>query len=153
MDGRWVESPEEITVLQINLLRAYGYSENLVELHVHPAQFSMQVSKYPAASPLARFQAQGDEPLTNLRHERVDLDGAGRFLLAHLDGSRSTADLIRLLEGAIREGVVHIAPDAGNADDLTTLSPAPLDMMPAVETRLAHFARSALLTGWTIWDR
>jgi len=145
--GGWVESAEEVGVLQVNLLRAYGYSENLVELHVHMPQFALQVSPCPTAGPLTRFQARSDEQLTNLRHERVDLDEAGRFLLARLDGSHSLADLVQLLAEALREGEVHIETETDTAPASADSPSADLDVTSAVKTRLAQFAHSALLTG------
>ncbi len=92
------EAAVDAQVLGANLLKAYGYSENLVELHVYQARFAAAVSRYPVTGPVARFQARHNHPLTNLRHERITLDKVGLALLPYLDGSQDRAALIDILE-------------------------------------------------------
>lgn len=48
---------------------------------------------------VARLQARAGATVTNLRHERVDLDEVGLVLLRHLDGSRDRVALLAVLEG------------------------------------------------------
>jgi hypothetical protein len=88
---------DDAYVLSTNLLKAFVYSENLVEAHLHPPDFVVGVSERPAASPWARYQAAADAKVTNLRHERVELDPLNQFLLPYVDGTRTFDDLLELL--------------------------------------------------------
>lgn len=131
-------------VLGANLLRAYGYSENLVELHVYMPHFVLEISEHPVASPVARFQAQTGTRVTNLRHERVNLDGVSCHLLRHLDGSRDRTALLDALEELVAEGIIEVqqdnepVKDAGQAKTI-------LDGM--LDSKLCQLARAALLVG------
>jgi methyltransferase-like protein len=68
-------------LLAANLLAAYGYSGNLVELHAYVPQMALEVGDRPVASPLARLQAGANVQITSLRHERVQVGAFGRHLL------------------------------------------------------------------------
>jgi len=128
-------------VLSANLLRSFTYSERLVELHSHRPSFLMKPGTAPVGSPWARLQAEGSDNVTNLRHERVDVDALSRFVLRLLDGKHDRASLITaltkpLLEGQLvmnRNGETVAAADAA----------ACLDM--ELEETLFHLARAALL--------
>jgi methyltransferase-like protein len=94
--------PAEVTeedwqVLASNLLKAFVYSDDLVEVHIYPPQFTLQVSERPVASPWARYQARDELKVTNLRHERVEIDPLNQYLLPFLDGTRNCEDLVDLL--------------------------------------------------------
>jgi methyltransferase-like protein/2-polyprenyl-3-methyl-5-hydroxy-6-metoxy-1,4-benzoquinol methylase len=80
-----------------SLLRLY-VSSRLVELHAAAPAFTLTVRDRPVASPLARLQARESADVTNLRHEPVRLGDAERYLLAHLDGTRSREDILALVK-------------------------------------------------------
>lgn len=80
-----------------SLLRLY-VSSRLVELHAAAPAFTLIVGDRPVASPLARLQARESADVTNLRHEPVRLGDAERYLLAHLDGTRSREDIVALVK-------------------------------------------------------
>ncbi len=137
-------------VLGANLLKAYGYSQDLVELHVCAPHFVLEISERPGASPVARFQAQNGTLVTNLRHERIDLAGTAHRLLPYLDGSRDWAALLGLLEGWVAEGVIKRqqideaikdTEQAGQSPELDKSSA--LDRM--LNSSLHQLARAALL--------
>jgi hypothetical protein len=90
------QTPDEV-VLAGNLLRAFGYSNQLVDLHSFSPDFTMQLSARPVASPVARLEAMGRNVVTNLWHERVNLQPFQCHLLVRLDGSRKWGDLVREL--------------------------------------------------------
>lgn len=99
----------DANVLAANLLRAYGYSSELVELHVFRPQIAAQAGEYPAAIPTARWQALDGESVTNLRHERITLDGFDRFIIQYLDGSSNREKLIEaLLNGPVADGTLEL---------------------------------------------
>jgi SAM-dependent methyltransferase len=60
---------------------------------LRPPLFVTTVGERPAATPLARLQARRGEPVTNRRHESVNLDDAARAALVLCDGTRARAEL------------------------------------------------------------
>ncbi len=143
--GQDVVQPDiavDTQVLGMNLLQAYGRSENLVEFHVYAPPLAATVSQYPVASPVARFQAKNGHKITNLRHERVTPDKIAIELLPLLDGSRSRADLIRILE---EKDVVEVEQQdgrpIGDAEEIRGV------LVEVVEEKLNQLAQAALLTG------
>ena len=82
-------------VLGANLMMAYSYSDKLVDLHAYASPIASEVGDCPMASHVARFQAgHTNDRVTNLRHERVSLDEADRYLLSYLDGSHDRRALV-----------------------------------------------------------
>lgn len=80
------EEPDDPALLREALLR--GFMTNLVDLHIHPPQFAMEVSERPLASALARLQAEDSGRVTNLRRRTVELEEFDRLVLRTLDGSK-----------------------------------------------------------------
>ena len=80
-------------LLAANLLRAYGYSTHLVELHRFGAPVSLTVPLAPLASHIARYEAQRRNLVTNLWHVRVRLETVQQRLLLLLDGKRTIEEL------------------------------------------------------------
>ncbi|RME73774.1 MAG: methyltransferase domain-containing protein [Chloroflexi bacterium] len=114
--GRPPDEPSPLEMdrqlLGANLLQAYGYNDDLVELHISPSPFSCRVTDHPVASPLARYQAaNGADIITNLRHENIKLEGINYLLLPLLDGHHSPADLVDWLSTRLQTGEVSLNPD------------------------------------------
>jgi methyltransferase-like protein/cyclopropane fatty-acyl-phospholipid synthase-like methyltransferase len=84
---------------------------DVVELHVQPPDFVLEISERPVASPLARLQAAAGEPITNLRHYTAELDDFDRLVVQYLDGSRDCAALLEILAEAVRAGELTIEQD------------------------------------------
>jgi methyltransferase-like protein/2-polyprenyl-3-methyl-5-hydroxy-6-metoxy-1,4-benzoquinol methylase len=141
--GRGGNGDLDAQMLGANLLTAYGYSDSLVELHVHAPPMATKAGERPVASHLARLQAQSVDRVTNLRHERVTLDGFDRYLLSYLDGSHGRAAIVDLLlAGPVAEGVLTFkdaAQPLGGSDQARDL------LAEELECRLAWLARAALL--------
>jgi methyltransferase-like protein/2-polyprenyl-3-methyl-5-hydroxy-6-metoxy-1,4-benzoquinol methylase len=136
----------DVQVLGANLLQAFGYSDCLVELHVYAPPFVLEVSELPRASPVALFQAQKGNIVTNLRHERIALSGMSYHLLRHLDGSRDRAALLDALAGLVAAGVIEVRQDQDDepvkdAEQARSILAERLDLV------LHHLARAALLVG------
>jgi SAM-dependent methyltransferase len=85
---------QDAQVLALNLLKGHSYSRHLVGLHAYQPQFSLVVSDRPYALPSARYYARQGAQVTNLRHERVNLDEPARLLLPLLDGRHRRIELI-----------------------------------------------------------
>lgn len=101
-----------------NLLRAYAYSDSLVRLHVHAPHVATEVSEWPVASPVSRLQAEESRRVTNLYHERVNLDPFGVYLLPRLDGTRNRDQLVDdLLQGPVANGALVVQADGDRIED------------------------------------
>ncbi|MBN2125141.1 MAG: hypothetical protein JW821_12660, partial [Deltaproteobacteria bacterium] len=120
--------------LAANLLKAHGYSRELVDFHVHVPPFSPEVTDRPLASPVARLQAGMGGGVTSMRHERVTLDPFQRRLLSLLDGTRSRAILLKEIGKRGDEG-------------RTVEQEAKDGLGGALDRSLRMFAREALLVG------
>lgn len=104
--------PGDAQALTLNLLQATSYSGRLVELHRHPPQFALHGGERPCASAVARWQvAHGTDKVSNLRHERVNLDPLARHLLPALDGSRNHDELLDMLEELAKQGMLKTEQD------------------------------------------
>jgi methyltransferase-like protein len=133
---------EHATLVAANFLRAYSYSESLVEFHIRPTNIIVDVSDMPEASMIARWQLDYMLKVTNMRHERVELDDMSRILLSYLDGKHSREDLITLMTRDYQEGKYNLeddqAPAAGTAEAGEMLA-------RDIEKYLQFFARASLL--------
>ncbi|MHA3772438.1 methyltransferase regulatory domain-containing protein [Verrucomicrobiota bacterium sgz303538] len=68
-------------------------SSRSIEFRVAPLVFQTQVSEYPRALEIARWQAGRGSRVTNARHENIILGQAERTFLALLDGTRNIDSL------------------------------------------------------------
>ena len=143
---RKLDYPDELD-LQIekysvaaSLLQAYSYSSNLVDFEMMSSMFTTELSDYPLASRLARWQISEGFQATNLRHERVELDPIASRLLANLDGTNNYDDLLQMMITRYEEGLFKVPEDqlaeAGG--------PEPV-FRKELDAYLFFFSRSALL--------
>ena len=88
---------DDIISLQANLLKAYTYSSQLVELHTYTPALSLQMSSLPIASPVARLEARDSLIVTNAWHERAHLTPLRQRLLMLLDGAHDHDLLVATL--------------------------------------------------------
>lgn len=122
---------QNAALLAANLLQAAVYSPMLMELHTWQAPFTLEIADMPVASPYARWQARQQLQVTNLRHERIRLDGLTHFLLPQLDG---TVDKTMLRER------VAAASQTG-----TLTPPENADLAQEIDLALQWLAQAALL--------
>ena len=95
-----IGAPEERT-LAANLLRAYGRSPQLVDLHCFHPPLVTTMSERPLASATARFEAQTRTTVTNMWHERVTLLPIQQEILPFLDGEHTLEELVALLDSTV----------------------------------------------------
>lgn len=108
-----------------------GYRAGLLEAYTNPPRFADSAGERPAASPLARVQAQQGALVTSLRHTTVELeDTADRCLLLLLDGARDRDALVDGLRAFLRS---LAKPEAGDIN------------AELLEMRLERLAKQALL--------
>jgi methyltransferase-like protein/SAM-dependent methyltransferase len=130
--------------LQANLLKAYIYSSQLVELHTHAPAFTTLPSERPVASPVARLEAQAGGILTNLWHERVHLTPVRQCLVTLLDGTRDRPALVEALTAAFVAGAFTL-----QEGDQTIVEEAQARVLIAqeLEVPLRWLARAGVLVG------
>jgi methyltransferase-like protein len=106
------------------------FLSGLVELHLRPPRFVLELSERPLASPLARLQAHNSERVTNLRHYTVQLNALDRQVLQQLDGGHDRTSLVERL-----------------ADSVAGERPARAVLADELESSLRRLAANALLIG------
>lgn len=118
-----------------NLLRGHGHSSRLVGLHSHAPRLSTGIEQTLRAAPVARFEARTRNAVTNLWHERVQLDEPKRQLLLLLDGSTARDEL-----DALWRARLQASPRLGQAAEARHK----LQRL-RLEDELAWLARASLL--------
>ena len=125
------------------LLTAYASAgEPLVELSLRPPCFAAEVSERPAASPLARLQAESTHQVTNLRHEVVSVTPFDRQLLPYLDGTRDRPALVESLLGRVQRELMQISQED---QPVTDSERARAILAEVLEQQLPKLAQAALL--------
>jgi len=143
-EGTREEAAADAQILATNLLEAYSHSTALIELHVHVPQMALKAGERPQASRVARLQAKHSDRVTNLRHERVQLDGAHRHLLNYLDGKHDRAAIVeRLAAGPVADGTLTFQGHTRPIQDPRRVRAL---LAAGLETRLDNLASMALLT-------
>jgi methyltransferase-like protein len=135
---------QDARLLATTLLQGFSYNMRLVELRVHSPHFLTKLSERPRASAFARLQARGKSIVTNVRHERVSLDSLARYLLPHLDGTRTRAELLELLRTVVAEGRVALSKEGRVVKDVSEVEEM---LVQEVDSTLAFLAHAALLVG------
>jgi methyltransferase-like protein len=116
----------------------------VVEWRLTPVAFTTTVEARPAATPLARLQAERGYKVTNMRGENVTLDELHRQTLKYLDGKRELAALTEALLGALKRGELVLQRDS---DKSAVTDEAEMRRLlgPALEKVLGNLAKRALL--------
>jgi len=159
---------QDAQALSASLLQGFAYGGGMVELHVHAPLFSREAGERPVASPWACFQARGvpsvgklpenekQQPLTvtNLRHERVELDGLTHYVLSHLDGTHSRDAILEGLAKSVVEGKLVLRPLNGGrqpegqqqgSEPIADIEQARRTLEGHLDATLRRLARAALL--------
>lgn len=133
----------EVQAIGDFLLRMLAASA--LEIWPMPApQAVTEIGERPRASVVAREQARRALPVANLRHDAVNLDALGQFMLPLLDGEHDQAALAQAVFAAFRSGAL-VMNDNGQpvTDESRWLSEAPV----AVDRALQSLAKAWLLKG------
>ncbi len=127
-------------LLGVGLLQAY--TSQLVKLVLYPPHFARQVSQRPVASPLVRLQAQSDGRVTNLRHERVQLNDFNRQVVRLLDGTRDRAAVLDTMQGLVASNAMQVQRDGKAITDAAQVRPV---LESALDQALPVLAQLGLL--------
>ncbi len=109
----------------------------LVELHLHWPRFTLEVSDRPVAHPVARYQAEHGNRVTNVLHQTLAIDPVERIILPALNGQADRVMLANDLRRLATDGKLKLK--SGTPADALGALPA------ALETCLRRFARAGLL--------
>ncbi len=120
------------------------YARGLCDLHIHPSRFVLECSERPEADAFARFQASQEGPVTNRRHECVNLDTFGLKVLALLDGEHDRDDLLEILTDLVAEDVLVIRENGNQVNEEQRIREI---MVSQLDMKLNQMARAALLIG------
>ena len=135
---------EDAQDLLANMLKAYTYSSQLVELHAFQPRVVTEPGERPLASPVARLGAEGGLIATNMWHERAHLTPFLRQLLQLLDGARDREALLdKLTELAVAE-VLHLKLDGQPVTDPVVIRPL---LERELEPNLQWLGRAGTLVG------
>jgi methyltransferase-like protein len=133
---------KESTVLAANLLRAFSYSNNLIMFRRQVPHFTTKISERPMVSPVTRWQSGNAVYVTNVYHERIELEDFSRVVLGYLDGRHSRDDIVEKMIEHYKEGGFKVTlKDKGEAPS----SQVPRLLKKDLEGRLQAIALSALL--------
>jgi methyltransferase-like protein len=133
----------DVEILGSNLLK--GYILNLVEFHASALPFTMDVSEYPVASPLARLQVRDSRQVINQRHEIVTLENEiSYYLLPQLDGRHNRKLLLDKLMDLVEIGTLVVQLDNQVASEPGQLRHL---LLEAMEQSLRYLGQQALLVG------
>ncbi|MFL7795193.1 MAG: methyltransferase regulatory domain-containing protein [Anaerolineae bacterium] len=101
----------DAAALAVNLMKGFGYSTQLVELHTHAPSLAKEAGERLLVSRVAIFQARSGLEVTNLWHERVPLNAFVRHLLCRLDGTKDRKALLDELGDMVAEGRLTVKQD------------------------------------------
>lgn len=131
---------EERETLGEDLL--YCFAGNAIEFHTWQADFVTEVSEQPMASPLAAYQARHDLPITNQRHECVNLDSVSKELLKAMDGHRNHRAILDHLVKRAEDGAFALEETDKQISGKNYLRHA---LKSTMEEIMRNLAKSALL--------
>ncbi|HEY9075225.1 MAG TPA: class I SAM-dependent methyltransferase [Anaerolineaceae bacterium] len=118
------------------LFSLHTYSSTFVEFSTWTPQVATRASERPVASTVARLLAAMGDTVTNLNHQRIQMDEPSRFALWCLDGNRDRAAVVEMLLSAIQAGKLRLPEGA-------VVSRKALG--ESLEEQLEYFASHALL--------
>lgn len=111
-EERRLQAAQEESALPQSL--AQLYARGLIDIFADRPALQLAVAERPAATPLARYQAEHGQRVTNRAHDSIPLDTIARFILMGCNGERDSAGLVDFLMTLAREGRLKAAAD-GNA--------------------------------------
>ncbi len=130
---------EETELLGTTLLSCF--SQGIIEFHSLPGAFTTTISPQPVASAVARYQAQTNTSVPNMRHESVPLGDIDRQVLVHLDGERDHAALFNVLAQSAAEGLIVVqGPEGASVEKEEQRNQLLLDSLNLSMQRLAGAA-------------
>ncbi len=111
---------EEQHTVSTALLRCY--SQGIIEWYITPPHLTSQISEFPTASRLARWEIKTSPQVTNLRSESVMVEDVISIrILPYLDGTRDRATLLEIFKQWIDSGELNLNITRQQSDDKVEL--------------------------------
>ena len=79
-----------------------------IEVRLMPDRFTTAISERPAVSALTRLECQTPGLITSRRHTMFRADDLTRLVTSQLDGTKTTGDLVALLEKLVEDGKLNV---------------------------------------------
>jgi methyltransferase-like protein len=79
-----------------------SFVQNIVHLAFEPVEACTVINEKPVCTPLARYQAARGDRVTSLIHHDFIVQPQQRFMIHHLDGTRTAQDLARMLGDEVK---------------------------------------------------
>jgi methyltransferase-like protein/protein-L-isoaspartate O-methyltransferase len=108
---------QDAYILAANLLQAFCYSMELIELRMHQPRLTTTLSERPLASQIARYQAATDVLVANQRHERAELGGLSGVIIGYLDGEHDRQQILDKLVEMVTTGQIQLQVDGESMDN------------------------------------
>jgi methyltransferase-like protein len=102
------------------------------------------VSERPVASVVARYQAEAEIKICNLRHRVVPLDDFDSLMIRLLDGTRDRAAIVAKMAEWAADGVFEVSRSGQPVSDPAQLREA---VAACLDEGLQTLAKNALLVG------
>jgi methyltransferase-like protein/SAM-dependent methyltransferase len=135
---------KEARILAANILRAYSYSESLVQVHVYRPSFVTHISERPLVSPVARWQAGRFSKVTSMRHERVELDRISRRIFMQLDGQHDREAILDHILKLIEDGSIVLTEEEEKDKGSRPIAEV---VAKEIDRNLSFYAWASLLIG------
>lgn len=133
----------DITILSAYLLQMFTYSDTLMEVHTIPTRCTTKISNNPKATHVSRWLVQkGYSTVSNMRHQRVQLEPLAQLILPLLDGEHSQRALITHLKRLVDEGEITFENTDGKP---LTKAKMQSRIKQELNQQLQWFAHAALL--------
>lgn len=150
-DGSNEDALVDEAVLTQNLLQAANRGRDFVSLWAYDPPAAVIVPERPLVLPYARYTAgqPSGHNLTTLRHERAELPPLAVSLIPFLDGQRDHSQLLAILEGFTRDGVIvpkEFADEGAEPPSLASL----LDEVLSALTKYGLLVDPERLAYWNI---
>lgn len=152
LDETWVEVQHLLgpalersdTAMSLAEVLLKANRHNLTTIHVFEPPIVGQVSDRPVASAVARYQAEAEVKIYNLRQILIPLDDFSRLMIRLLDGTRDRAAIVETLVEWALDGVFEISLGEEPVRDPKPLRAA---ISARVDESLQELAARALLVG------
>lgn len=133
----------DMVILSAQLLQMFTYSDTLVEFHTAPTKCTVKISDRPKVSNVARWLvSKGYQTVSNMRHQRVQLDDLARMLIPLLDGEHTQRALISEMKQWVDDGKLSFENDEGKKLTKARLQSR---IKQELNEQLRWFAHAALL--------
>jgi methyltransferase-like protein len=118
-----------------------SFIRGLMQVADNPPYVCPRVSSKPVCTPLSRFQASRGNKITSRMHNDYVFQPQQRFLVEHLDGTRTASDLAEMLRAGVAAGRFKVSKD-GKA-----IEPEDLDAEEIVKGELERLRALSMLVG------